>query len=155
MRETFLNHQKKPIMNFLKYISRNGNTSAGVPCRDRELASDFGECAKTHLCRITASKRQGRWLAGPFVHEADPGRSDSASVGTPAQPQPHAMGAARRDPRRGEIPVTRSQARFPFLPRPGEVVSNTGNQKLSSNFRREPPCCIKMDVAGRFLRRIQ
>ena len=26
---------------------------------------------------------------------------------TPAQPQPQAMGAARRDPRRGEIPVTR------------------------------------------------
>ena len=47
---------------------------------------------------------------------ADLSCDDSTSVGTPAQPQPHAMGAARRDPRRGEIPVTRSQARFPFLP---------------------------------------
>ena len=54
---------------------------------------------------------------------ADLSCDDSTSVGTPAQPQLHAMGAARRDPRRGAIPVTRSQARFPFLPLPGEVVS--------------------------------
>ena len=29
---------------------------------------------------------------------------------TPVQPQPQAVGAARRDPRRGEIPVTRARA---------------------------------------------
>ena len=32
-----------PFMYLLKYISRSGNTSAGVPCTDRELASDIGE----------------------------------------------------------------------------------------------------------------
>ena len=85
---------------------------------------------------------------------ADLSRDDSTSVGTPAQPQLHAMGAARRDPRRGASPVTRGQARFPLLPLPGEVVSEY-RQYVQSNFRREPPCCIKMDVAGRFLRRIQ
>ena len=54
---------------------------------------------------------------------------DSTNIGTPVQPQLYAMGAARRDPRRGESPVTRSQARFPSLPSPGEVVSNTGSSK--------------------------
>ena len=61
---------------------------------------------------------------------ADLSCDDSTSVGTPVQPQLHAMGAARRDPRRGAIPVTHSQVRFPLLPWPGVVVSNTGKHKL-------------------------
>ena len=83
---------------------------------------------------------------------ADLSRDDSTSVGTPVQPQLHAMGAARRDPRRGESPVTRSQARFPFLPSPGEVVSEY-RQYVQSNFRRKPPSCIKMDAAGRLFKK--
>ena len=39
----FLSNHRKSVLNLLKYISRSGNTSAGVPCRDRELASDIGE----------------------------------------------------------------------------------------------------------------
>ena len=61
-------------MNLVNYISRSGNTSAGVPCKDRELASDIEKCAMTHLCRATASMRQGRWLADPFVQKAGRGR---------------------------------------------------------------------------------
>ena len=38
----------------------------------------------------------------------------SAYNGTPAQPQTQSMGAARRDPRRGEIPGARRQPRFSF-----------------------------------------
>ena len=38
----------------------------------------------------------------------DPRRQSSND--TPVQPQPQAVGAARRDPRRGEIPVTRARA---------------------------------------------
>ena len=46
-----------------------------------------------------------------------------------------AMGAARRDPRRGEIPV-RSASYGSVVARPGEVVSNTGQQKSKkSKFR--------------------
>ena len=44
--------------------------------------------------------------------------------GTPAQPQPQAMGAARRDPRRGEIPVTCASTVRQLPPRAREVVSN-------------------------------
>ena len=47
--------------------------------------------------------------------------------------------------------MTRSQARFPFLPLSGEVVSEY-RQYVQSNFRREPPCCIKMDAAGRLFK---
>ena len=67
---------------------------------------------------------------------ADLSCDDSTSIGTPAQPQLHAMGTARRDPRRGEIPVTRSQARFPFLPLPGEVVSGIQAVIHSTKFQK-------------------
>ena len=43
---------------------------------------------------------------------------------TPAQPQTHAMGAARRDPRGGEIPVKRCPPLFLFVAPAREVVSN-------------------------------
>ena len=50
------------------------------------------------------------------LYKTDRGRSvcdDNRQHGTPVQPQPDAMGAARRDPRRGEIPVMRiSRAQF-------------------------------------------
>ena len=42
------------------------------------------------------------------------------------------MGAARRDPRRGLIPVTRARAVRQLPPMPGEVVSNTGNKKTTT-----------------------
>lgn len=61
-------------MNLVNYVSRSGNTSAGVPCKDRELASDIGKRAMTHLCRLSASMRQGRWLAGPLVQKTGHGR---------------------------------------------------------------------------------
>ena len=47
-------------------------------------------------------------------------RNDLVRVDTPAQPQPQAMGAARRDPRRGEIPVTRICAVSVCRPRLGK-----------------------------------
>ena len=47
---------------------------AGVPCKDRELASDIGKRAITHLCSLSASMRQGRWLAGPLVQKTGHGR---------------------------------------------------------------------------------
>ena len=62
---------------------------------------------------------------------ADLSCDDSTSVGTPVP-----KGAARRDPRRGEIPVTRSQARFPFLPLPGEVVSGIQAVIHSTKFQK-------------------
>lgn len=61
-------------MNLVNYISRSGNTSAGVPCKDRELASDIGKRAMTHLCSLSASMRQERWLAGPLVQKTGRGR---------------------------------------------------------------------------------
>ena len=62
---------------------------------------------------------------------ADLSCDDSTSVGTPVP-----KGAARRDPRRGAIPVTRSQARFPFLPLPGEVVSGIQAAKSLIKFQK-------------------
>lgn len=38
-----MSNHRKSVLNLLKYISRSGNTSVGVPCKDRELASDIGE----------------------------------------------------------------------------------------------------------------
>ena len=67
---------------------------------------------------------------------ADLSCDDSINVGTPAQPQSQAMGAARRDPRRGEIPVTHSQVRFLFLPLPGEVVSGIQASKILIKFQK-------------------
>ena len=70
---------------------------------------------------------------------ADLSCDDSINVGTPAQPQSQAMGAARRDPRRGEIPVTHSQVRFLFLPLPGEVVS--GIQAIKNTYQISEGSC--------------
>ena len=81
---------------------------------------------------------------------ADLSCDDSINVGTPVQPQSQAMGAARRDPRRGAIPVTHSQVRFLFLPLPGEVVSGiqavNNTDQISEGSRPAAPLC---DAAGR------
>ena len=70
----FLSNHRKSVLNLLKYISRSGNTSAGVPYRDRELASDIGETRDDPPVQESASMRQGRWLAGPFVQKTGRGR---------------------------------------------------------------------------------
>lgn len=44
----------------------------------------------------------------------------SADNGTPVQPQPHAMGAAPREPRRGAIPVSGASRGSACCPSPGE-----------------------------------
>ena len=54
-------------------------------------------------------------------------KTSSAYNGTPVQPQSQAMGAARRDPRRGESPMMCASTVQVAAP-PGEVVSNTGKQ---------------------------
>ena len=68
----------------------------------------------------------------------------SAYNGTPAQPQPQTMGAARRDPRRGEIPGGRRQTPVRMPPMAREVVSNrAGYQILMEDCQRQPqePAC--------------
>ena len=48
---------------------------------------------------------------------------------TPAQPQSQAMGAARRDPRRGETPGVRRQPQCSLPPTAREVVSNRASKR--------------------------
>ena len=61
-------------------------------------------------------------------------KTSSAYNGTPVQPQSQAMGAARRDPRRGSIPGVRRPPQFRCPPWPGEVVSNTGKQNRKRHY---------------------
>ena len=59
--------------------------------------------------------------------------TSSAYNDTSAQPQTQPMGAARRDPRRGEKPMMKAN-HFQFIKSPycvGEVVSNTTQKKES------------------------
>ena len=78
-------------------------------------------------------------------------KTSSAYNGTPAQPQPQAMGAARRDPRRGESPMMCASA-VQVAALPGEVVSNTGDNKtfngldIRSNGGR-PSCSRKAEAS--------
>ena len=96
----------------LKYVRR---------CARKKLASDKGRHARTVWILSDASD--------PVCPQSSFGRlfcHNSTGIDTPVQPQTQAMGAARRDPRRGEIPVTRGQARFQCsAPVPGMTVSNT------------------------------
>ena len=118
------------------------------------MGSDTGGSAKIHLCRylhkcgIEGGERVR--LARKQIM-ADLSRDDSTSVGTPVP-----KGAARRDPRRGEIPVMCGQALFPFLP--WTVFSRPCLGKLCQEYRQAfviikfllgPPCCVN-DTAGRF-----
>ena len=69
---------------------------------------------KDHLCgQWPASKTARKVLSGSTQPKAALASCramiPSAYNGTPAQPQIQAMGAARRDPRRGEIPGGRRQ----------------------------------------------
>lgn len=77
--------------------------------------------------------------------------TSSAYNGTLAQPQPpatgdHAMGATRRDPRGSEILGVRRPPQFSCTPKPGEVVSNTGNQPMIKEQKAapgfEPTCAL-------------
>ena len=80
----------------------------------------MGRMRQDHLCgipasKITANKGAQRSPSRPKTALASClAMTLSAYYGTPAQPQPKAMGAARRDPRRGEIPGARRQLRFSF-----------------------------------------
>ena len=76
-----------------------------------------------------------RCIAGPIYPKAAVASciamTSSAYNGTPVQPQPHAMGTARREPRRGESPGADRQIRFCQPPlSSGEVVSNTDRKKF-------------------------
>ena len=84
---------------------------------------------------------------------ADLSCDDSTSVGTPVL-----KGAARRDPRRGAIPVMRephavSVSALDELRSsvPGEVVSGIQAIKVIIKFQKEPPCRFaKADQQGGF-----
>lgn len=54
-----MSNHRKSVLNLFKYISRNGNTSAGVPCRDRELASE-----KHVQHTVNTSPLGGRFICG-------------------------------------------------------------------------------------------
>ena len=68
----FLSNHRKSVLNLLKYISRSGNTSAGVPCKDRELASDIGKRAMTHLCRAICINAARKVVSGSVRPENRP-----------------------------------------------------------------------------------
>ena len=57
----------------------------------------------------------------------------SADNGTPAQPQLHAMGTARRDPRRGARPVSSASCRSAAAFAPGRSVE----QEQASKFQKQ------------------
>ena len=61
----------------------------------------------------------------------------SADNGTPAQPQLHAMGAARRDPRRGARPVSSASRRSAAAFAPGRSVE----QEQASKFQKQARLC--------------
>ena len=118
-------------MNFEKHrreavISGSLDTSAGErPPRGR--LQRHWRMRQDHLCgKPPHQRRPNKVQSGshPSIKQPVAGcfalRQDSAGVlpdprrqssnDTPVQPQPQAVGAARRDPRRGEIPVTRARA---------------------------------------------
>ena len=69
------------------------------------MGSDIGGSAKIHLCRYLHERGiEGGERVRPSRKQimADLSCDDSTSVGTPVP-----VGAARRDPRRGGIPVMR------------------------------------------------
>ena len=61
----------------------------------------------------------------------------SADNGTPAQPQLHAMGTARRDPRRGARPVSSASCRSAAAFAPGRSVE----QEQASKFQKQGRLC--------------
>ena len=121
-------------------ISDGKITSADEPKREKRC----GRSAKT-ICgslgifsgtQKPVNERTLRCRAGPIYPKAAVAgciaTTSSAYNGTPVQPQPHAMGTARREPRRGESPGANRQVRFCQPPFPsGEVVSNTDGNMIS------------------------
>src|SRR5699024_9449560 len=92
-------------------ITGNGSTSADGPLT-RGAAT--GWVREDHLCgrssaSMTASKVPSGSIQSKAALASCCAMTPSAYNGTPAQPQPQTMGAARRDPRRGEIPGGRRQ----------------------------------------------
>ena len=71
-----------------------------------------------HLCgtEIPYQMNGSKVTSGSAHPKAAPAgrlaKTSSAYNDTPAQPQPYAKGAARRDPRRGEIPGVRRPPQF-------------------------------------------
>ena len=100
------------------------NTLADEPDKDKQRRRMRDDPPR----QATAAKDGQWWRAVPFRPEAAMARClamiSPAYNDTPAQPQTHAMGAARRDPRGGEIPVKRCPPLFLFVAPAREVVSN-------------------------------
>ncbi len=110
-------------------------------------------CAKTHLQGdqnkqlrrkssfsfgnlVKAAKKvaSGTHPAQGLPWQAVSAMTSSTYNDTPAQPQPQAMGAARRDPRGSEmLGRDRQGLVFLLLPKPGEVVSNAGSNRNQEN----------------------
>ena len=84
---------------------------ARTTCRSQGIRE--GECFSPR--RLLSKGLKGRCSAVPVHPKAAVAgclaMPSSAYNGTPAQPQSQAMGAARRDPRRGEIPGAQRQLR--------------------------------------------
>ena len=116
-------------MHFKKCISGTRNT---FHRQARNGKATLGDAQRPPVQRVEPCIYDGqrRCKAGPSAQETDRGRlycEDLADADTPVQAQTQAMGAARRDPRRGESPVKHpSQMLFLILAAPGEVVSSTG-----------------------------
>ena len=100
------------------------NTLADEPDKDKQRRRMRDDPPR----QATAAKDGQWWRAVPFRPEAAMARClamiSPAYNDTPAQPQTHAMGAARRDPRGGEMPVKRRPPLFLFVALAREVVSN-------------------------------
>ena len=100
------------------------NTLADEPDKDKQRRRMRDDPPR----QATAIKDGQWWRAVPFRPETAVARcfatTSSAYNDTPAQPQNHAMGAARRDPRGGEMPVKRRPPLFLFVALAREVVSN-------------------------------
>ena len=132
-------------MNFEKHrqeavISGSLDTSAGErPPRGR--LQRHWRMRQDHLCGKPPHQRRpnkvqsgshpsikqpvaGCFALRPDFVEVRPDPRQQSNNDTPAQPQPQAMGAARRDPRRGEIPVTCASTVRQLPPKAREVVSN-------------------------------
>ena len=105
-------------------ISNDMNTLADESDKDKQRRRMRDDPPR----QATAAKDGQWWRAVPFRPEAAVARclatTSSAYNDTPAQPQTHAMGAARRDPRGGEMPVKRRPPLFLFVALAREVVSN-------------------------------
>ena len=105
--------------------------------------SDAEEARRTACADgICIKDGQGRQRAKPFYPKAGVAAClamiPPALKKQPVQPQPQAMGAARRDPRRGESPVGRCQAPVRSAARQSGKSCRIGLSKSKSNFTLKP-----------------